>query len=78
MKYRGQDYSQSQQQVPTIPSKEVLCYRGCKYYPREYVAIKQLQILNSQRRNLYTFRGVTYTKAHHQFPTKPKKTLVRH
>lgn len=78
MKYRGQDYSQFQQQVSTIPSQELLCYRGCEYHIPKPVAINQPQIPDFQRRDLYTYRGVSYTKAYHHFPSKPRKTLVRH
>ena len=78
MKYRGQDYSQSQQQVPTIPSKEVLCYRGRKYYPREPVAINQPQTSDSQiSAIILKYRRVFHVKEHH-FPSKPQKTLVRY
>ena len=36
MKYRGQDYSGSQQQISTIASKNTACYRGRKYFTFVY------------------------------------------
>ena len=79
LRYRGQPYSQFPQQVPTIPSKKTLCYRGCKYNPHEPMVINQPQTSDSQMSAVFLkYRRVSYALVHFYFPTKPEKTLVRY
>ena len=78
-KYRGQYYSQPQQQISIIPSKKTLCYRGCKYNPYEPVAIDRLQTSDFEMSAIFLkYRRVIYAIVHYHFPSKPNKTLVRH
>ena len=76
LRFLGKLYSQFQQQVPTISSKNTACYRGHKYDLRVPVAIDQPQTPDSQMSAIiYKYRGVSYVVEHHRFP-EPKKTLV--
>ena len=78
LRFLGQRYSQSQQQIATIPSEDTACYRGQRYNLRVPVAACQSRSLESLTSAVvHKYRGVSYVVEHHQFPTKQKK-LVSH
>ena len=76
LKYRGQDYHLVQQQVSTIPSKNIACYRGHEYSLRVLMAIEQSQTPYYQMSAIVLkYRGVNLLKKY-QFPSKPPKKTV--
>ena len=77
LRFLGQTYSQSRQQIPTIASENTACYRRQQYNLRVPVTISQSRSRPTQMSAVvYKYRGVSYVVERHQFPTKPNKTLV--
>lgn len=77
--FLGQICSKFHQQISTIATENILCYRGCKYNRIVPVPIDCPQTSCSKISIVIcTYRGNTYVKIyyHYQFPTKPKKALV--
>ena len=68
--FLGKTYLQSHQQIPTIPSKNVACYRGQSYNFPEPVNSCQFPGSELQMSvTIYRYRGVPYVKIHYyNFP----------
>ena len=77
LRYRGQTYPQSPQQISTIPSKNKGCYRGQQYNPPEPVTNCQsrspLSLISPVVRK---YCGVSYVKERYQLPKQ--SNLVHH
>ena len=78
LRYRSQAYSKHPQQISTIASENVACYRGQRYNLPEPVTICQTRSpLSLISAVVCKYRGVSYVDERHQFP-KQNKTLVHH
>ena len=76
LRFLGQVYSQLQQNVLTIASKNTACFRGKKYNLRVPVENEQRSPESQMSVVVYKYRGVSYVVEHYQSPTK-EKTLIR-
>lgn len=79
LRFLGQSYSQSHQQIATIASEYTACYRGQRYNLRMLVATEKSRSPESLTSAVvHKYRGVSYVVERHQFPTKQNKKLVYH
>ena len=62
LRYRGQPYSQSHQQISTIASGYTACYRGQSYNTRLQVACQSRSLEASNSAVFLTYRGVSFFK----------------
>ena len=77
LRYRGQIYYKHPQQISTIDSKNVACYRGRQYIVPEPVTTCQLRSPESLISAVFRkYRGVSYVDEHHQLPKQ--NNLVHH
>ena len=82
VRFLGQTCSQSYQQIATIASKNIVCYR---YRGQAYSRCVPVAAFRQSRSPeslisvvVYKYRGVSYVVEHHQFDTNQNRTLVCH
>ena len=64
LQFLGNIYLQFNQPIPTIPSEDTLCNRGCEHKRRVPAVIDQPQTPCSQMSIVaYKYRGASYYKA---------------
>ena len=74
LRFLGQTYSLSQQQMPTIPSGNKACFRGQQYNLRLPVATPVPVVSPSQvSAVIHKYRGVSYIVERHRFYQKPNQ-----
>lgn len=74
--FSGQTYSQPQQPILTIASKNIACYRGQKYNvqkPRTSSQFRGSECPMSV--TIFKYRGTSYMKPDYQFPEQNKKLV---
>ena len=77
LRFLGQAYFQFRQQIPSIASKNIVCYRGHKYNLRVPMAISPPPSPRSQMSAVvYKYRGISYVVERYKFPSSPNKTPV--
>ena len=77
LRYRGQTYLQLPQQISTIASENVACYRGQQYNLLELVTTYQSRSPEFLSVVVYKYRGVSYVDERYKF-SKQSKKLVHH
>ncbi|MGL5833044.1 MAG: hypothetical protein ACRC1Z_07395 [Waterburya sp.] len=74
--FLGQTYSQPQQLILTIPSKNVACYREQKYNDQEPLTSFQFRESECPMSvTVFKYRGASYVKPNYQFPEQNKKLV---
>lgn len=77
LRFLGQTYSLSSQQIPTVASDEKACFRGQQYNLRVPVAnsasVESPFQLSQLTAVIYKYRGVNYIVEHRHFDRQPHK-----
>lgn len=77
LRFLGQTYSLSQQQMPTISCDRQACFRGRQYNLRVPVANINSSVSQSQLSAVvHKYRGVSYVVERHFLDDKPNKSQV--